>query len=115
MATLQRLPACEDVACVKRCGKPLRTVESCVRAGVLGGLAGAGELDAGTGRRMLARRGPPRGGVAALVHGEAVAVFRTHDDEVFALGNVDPVSRASVMSRGILGTRGDVPFVAGPL
>ncbi|QIK67508.1 nitrite reductase small subunit NirD [Nocardioides sp. HDW12B] len=58
---------------------------------------------------------PREGGVAALVHGEAVAVFRTHDDEVFALSNVDPVSRASVMARGILGTRGDAPFVAGPL
>ena len=58
---------------------------------------------------------PREGGVAALVHGEAVAVFRTHADEVFALSNVDPVSRASVMSRGILGTRGETPFVAGPI
>jgi NAD(P)H-dependent nitrite reductase small subunit len=59
------------------------------------------------------------GGVAALVAGEAVAVFRTYDDELFALSNFDPFGRASVLSRGIVGTRtvGDqqVPFVASPL
>jgi nitrite reductase (NADH) small subunit len=54
-------------------------------------------------------------GAAALVRGEAVAVFRTHDDEVFALSNVDPVAGASVMSRGIVGTRRGVPFVASPM
>lgn len=55
------------------------------------------------------------GGVVALVRGRAVAVFRTHDDTVFALGNQDPFTRASVLSRGIVGTRGDVPFVASPM
>lgn len=54
-------------------------------------------------------------GVTALVHGQAVAIFRTHDDAVFALGNYDPFARASVLSRGIVGTRGDVPFVASPM
>ncbi|GAB7003518.1 nitrite reductase small subunit NirD [Nocardioides sp. AN3] len=54
-------------------------------------------------------------GVAALVDGEAVAVFRTYDDQVYALGNHDPFGRAGVLSRGIVGTRGDVPFVASPL
>lgn len=54
-------------------------------------------------------------GVAALVHGQAVALFRTHDDAVHALGNHDPFSRASVLSRGIVGTRGDAPFVASPM
>src|SRR3546814_3196118 len=54
-------------------------------------------------------------GVTALVHGQAVAIFRTHDDEVFALGNYDPFAKASVLSRGIVGTRGDVPFVASPM
>jgi nitrite reductase (NADH) small subunit len=53
--------------------------------------------------------------VTALVHGQAVAVFRTHDDAVFALGNHDPFSKASVLARGIVGTRGDVPFVASPM
>ncbi len=59
------------------------------------------------------------GGVVALVAGEAVAIFRTYDDEVYALSNYDPIGRASVLSRGIIGTRlidgDDVPFVASPL
>lgn len=55
------------------------------------------------------------GGVTALVHGQAVALFRTHDDRVFALGNWDPFTHASVLARGIVGTRGDVPFVASPM
>lgn len=54
-------------------------------------------------------------GVAALVDGRAVAIFRTFDDQVFALDNLDPFSQASVLSRGIVGTRGDVPFVASPI
>lgn len=54
-------------------------------------------------------------GVAALVDGEAVAVFRTYDDRVYALSNYDPFGRASVLARGIVGTRGDIPFVASPL
>lgn len=62
---------------------------------------------------------PREGGVAALVDGEAVAVIRTHDDAVHALSNYDPFGRASVLARGIVGTRtvGDeeVPFVASPL
>ncbi|HSE10318.1 MAG TPA: nitrite reductase small subunit NirD [Nocardioidaceae bacterium] len=58
-------------------------------------------------------------GAAALVNGQAVAVFRTHDDMVYALGNQDPFSRASVLARGIVGTRtidgAEVPFVASPM
>jgi nitrite reductase (NADH) small subunit len=59
------------------------------------------------------------GGVTALVDGEAVAVIRTYDDRVYALSNYDPFGRASVLARGIVGTKtvGDeqVPFVASPL
>ncbi len=59
------------------------------------------------------------GGVTALVGGEAVAVFRTHDDRVFALSNYDPFGKASVLARGIVGTKTlageEVPFVASPL
>lgn len=58
---------------------------------------------------------PREGGVAALVDGVAVAVFRTHADEVFALANLDPFSGASVLSRGIVGSRGDVPVVSSPM
>lgn len=58
---------------------------------------------------------PLEGGVAALVDGRAVAVLRTHDGAVFALGNVDPFSGASVLSRGIVGSRGDAPVVSSPM
>ena len=58
---------------------------------------------------------PLEGGVAALVDGSAVAVFRSFDGSVFALSNVDPFSGASVLSRGIVGTRGDVPVVSSPM
>jgi nitrite reductase (NADH) small subunit len=54
-------------------------------------------------------------GATALVHGQAVAIFRTHDGEVYALGNHDPFAGASVLARGIVGTRGGVPFVASPM
>jgi nitrite reductase (NADH) small subunit len=51
-------------------------------------------------------------GVTALVHGQAVAIFRTGDDTIYALGNHDPFARASMLARGIVGTRDSVPFVA---
>lgn len=70
-------------------------------------------------------------GAAALVHGQAVAIFRMYDDTVHALANHDPFSHASVLARGIVGTRTvgaagaggtvedsdrvDVPFVASPM
>jgi nitrite reductase (NADH) small subunit len=57
----------------------------------------------------------PERGVAVLVEGEAVAVFRLHDGSVRAIGNVDPFTGASVLSRGIVGTRGEAPTVASPL
>ncbi len=55
------------------------------------------------------------GGVCALVDGEAIAIFRTHDGNIYAISNLDPCSSASVLSRGIVGTRGEVPFVASPM
>jgi nitrite reductase (NADH) small subunit len=55
------------------------------------------------------------GGVLALVGGAAVAIFRTHDGNVYAISNHDPVAHASVLARGIVGTRGDVPCVASPM
>ncbi|NUT33150.1 MAG: nitrite reductase small subunit NirD [Hamadaea sp.] len=54
-------------------------------------------------------------GVAALVGGVPVAIFRTYAGELFALDNHDPISGASVLSRGIVGTRGDIPTVASPM
>ncbi len=57
----------------------------------------------------------PERGVAALVAGEQVAVFRTYDGSLYAIGNLDPFSGVNVLSRGIVGTRGDTPTVASPM
>jgi nitrite reductase (NADH) small subunit len=57
----------------------------------------------------------PERGVAALLGNVQIALFRTHDGQVFALGNQDPFSGANVISRGIVGSRGDVPTVASPM
>ena len=54
-------------------------------------------------------------GVAAILDGEQVAVFRTAGDELYAVSNLDPFSGAMVMSRGIVGSRGDRPTVASPV
>jgi len=53
-------------------------------------------------------------GVTALVHGQAIAIFRMTDDTVYALGNHDPFAKASVLAKGIVGLKDDVPFVASP-
>jgi nitrite reductase (NADH) small subunit len=58
---------------------------------------------------------PVERGVAALVDGEQVAVFRTADGGLHALSNLDPFSGAMVLSRGIVGSRGDRPTVASPV
>lgn len=57
----------------------------------------------------------PERGAAALLGTTQVAIFRTHDGEVFAVGNVDPVSGAAVLSRGIVGDADGVPVVASPI
>ena len=45
----------------------------------------------------------PEGGVCALIEGKQVAVFRTKDDQLFAIDNLDPFSNANVLSRGLIG------------
>jgi nitrite reductase (NADH) small subunit len=57
----------------------------------------------------------PERGVCALVRGEQVAVFRLHDGTLHAVGNYDPAGGAYVLSRGIVGSRGNTPTVASPL
>ena len=60
----------------------------------------------------------PDRGVAALVGAAQVAVFLVpgeSGDEVFALSNFDPFSEAFVLSRGIVGSRGDRLKVASPV
>ena len=57
----------------------------------------------------------PDRGTAALVEGRQIAVFLLSDGSLHALDNHDPISRANVLSRGIVGDRGGVPVVASPI
>ncbi|MBW4546001.1 MAG: nitrite reductase small subunit NirD [Symplocastrum torsivum CPER-KK1] len=58
----------------------------------------------------------PNTGVCALVEGQQVAIFRLGtENEVFALSNYDPFSKAFVLSRGIVGDRNGIPKVASPI
>lgn len=55
-------------------------------------------------------------GVAALVHGRQVALFRLADGSVHAVDHRDPATGANVVARGLLGTTADGEwFVASPL
>ena len=58
----------------------------------------------------------PDTGVAALVGGRQVAIFRLRGrSEVYAIQNFDPFSKAFVLARGIVGDRGGVLKVASPI
>lgn len=70
----------------------------------------------------------PEAGVCALISTEAgdkqVAIFRTKEDELFAIDNFDPFSNANVLSRGLIGgtvvtneagEEKDVLYVASPI
>ncbi len=55
-------------------------------------------------------------GICALVAGAQVAVFHESiGDNLYALGNYDPIGKAHVMSRGIIGSFQGRPVVASPL
>ena len=58
---------------------------------------------------------PYERGVAALVQGVQIAIFRTHDERVYAVQQHDPYCGAMVISRGLVGTRSDRPTVASPM
>jgi nitrite reductase (NADH) small subunit len=58
----------------------------------------------------------PNTGVCALVNGQQIAVFRVGDgNDVYAIDNLDPFSKAYVLSRGIVGDRNGIPKVASPI
>ncbi|QRY63737.1 nitrite reductase small subunit NirD [Gordonia sp. PDNC005] len=58
----------------------------------------------------------PLRGVAVLLPDQMqVALFRLADDSLRAVGNIDPIGRAAVLSRGIVGDRNGFPVVASPL
>jgi nitrite reductase (NADH) small subunit len=58
---------------------------------------------------------PERGVAVLLPDSSQVAVFRTFDGTLHAVGNMDPFSGAAVLSRGIVGDRGGVPVVVSPI
>ena len=58
----------------------------------------------------------PNTGVCALVNGQQIAVFRVGEGEdIYAIDNYDPFSKAYVLSRGIVGDRNGIPKVASPI
>ena len=63
----------------------------------------------------LSRLEPLRGVAVLLPDGAQVALFRLADDSIRAVGNIDPIGRAAVLSRGIVGDRGGYPVVQSPL
>lgn len=55
-------------------------------------------------------------GVCAIVGDYQVAIFKVSaDDSLYALSNYDPCSGAYVMSRGIVGSKGDMLKVTSPI
>lgn len=55
-------------------------------------------------------------GVCALFEEKQVAIFLCgHSDMLYAVDNFDPIGKANVLSRGILGSIGDKTVVASPL
>ena len=57
-------------------------------------------------------------GVAALVDGRQIAIFRVSEnngEKFYAVSNFDPFSKANVISRGIVGSIGDATVVASPI
>ena len=58
----------------------------------------------------------PDTGVCALLDGQQVAIFRVGSGEdLYAVDNFDPFSRANVLSRGIVGDCRGEPKVAAPM
>jgi nitrite reductase (NADH) small subunit len=56
-------------------------------------------------------------GVCALLNHGQVAIFYVPDSQpgIYALGNRDPIGKANVLSRGIVGDLGGALVVASPL
>lgn len=58
----------------------------------------------------------PNAGVCALVGGHQVAIFYLESDKrIYAIDNYDPIGRANVLSRGIVGDVKGQVVVASPL
>lgn len=49
------------------------------------------------------------------MNGQQVAIFRVGQNQLYAIDNYDPFSKAYVLSRGIVGDRHGTPKVASPI
>ena len=58
---------------------------------------------------------PGRGVGVLMPDGAQVALFRLDDGSLRAIGNIDPLSGAAVLSRGIVGDRGGRACVQSPI
>lgn len=55
-------------------------------------------------------------GICALVNGQQIAVFYvTRSQQVYATANFDPVGKANVLSRSMIGDLAGEPMLAAPL
>lgn len=54
-------------------------------------------------------------GVAALVNGKQIAIFRLRDGSLHGISNYDPFSQANVISRGLIGSLQGRAVVASPV
>lgn len=58
----------------------------------------------------------PDSGICALVENKQVAIFYMPKDEaVYAISNYDPLGKANVLSRGLIGDINCIPMVSSPL
>jgi len=58
----------------------------------------------------------PDTGICALVNNQQVAIFlERKSNALYAIGNYDPIGKANVLSRGLLGDKGGTLVVASPL
>ncbi len=58
----------------------------------------------------------PNSGVCALVNEQQVAIFyMSKDNTIYAISNYDPIGKANVLSRGMIGDLNGEPVVASPL
>ncbi|MHA6758494.1 nitrite reductase small subunit NirD [Streptacidiphilus sp. PAMC 29251] len=57
----------------------------------------------------------PGRGVALLLGDHQIAAFRDRAGALYALDNRDPFSGAYVLSRGLIGSRGEVPVLISPM
>ena len=58
----------------------------------------------------------PNVGCCALVNQEHVAIFNCKRTQaIYAISNYDPIGKASILSRGIIGSIEGEPYVASPL